>query len=481
MNPLITFSVSNLGLTILITVQVFIGQIHAQSASGAQPLYLKHCASCHGQDLNGGMAQSLTDKVWLFGAEDHYVYRNIKFGIQHRGMPSYQHALTDEEIRQIMGLIFSSEDRAGAEKPLLPERIETRDYHIRIEVWAEGLTVPWGLAFASDRLAWVTERPGRLREIRDGRLDPVPVQGTPEVLNEGQGGLLDVAVDPEYAQNGWIYLSYSHAINSGSDGERPRAMTRIVRGRIRDHTWTDPQVVYEADPEFYTDTRHHYGSRIVFDPQGLLYFSVGDRGARPQAQDLSRPNGKIHRIHPDGTVPEDNPFIGRTDVLPSLFTYGNRNVQGLAVHPETGQVWASEHGPMGGDELNVLKPGINYGWPEITYGRNYNGAVISEFRKKHGMAQPTLYWNPSIAVCGIDFYTGSQFPLWQNHLIAGALKYEEVRILNVETERVLHQQVILKNAGRVRDVACGPDGAIYVVLNRPGTILRLTREDQDPG
>jgi glucose/arabinose dehydrogenase len=251
-------------------------------------------------------------------------------------------------------------------------------------------------------------------------------------------------------------------------------MTKIVRGRIRNHEWLDEQVLFEAPEETYRTTRVHFGTRIVFDPQGHLYFSIGDRGGGPQAQDLSRPNGKIHRINRDGTIPADNPFINHPTALPSIFSYGHRNPQGISVHPETGRVWASEHGPMGGDELNLISEGANYGWPEITYGLNYNGAIISELTYKEGMEQPILYWKPSTAVCGIEFYQGAFFPKWDNRLLVGALKYEDVRLLNIEGSRVMHEEVILKNAGRVRDVTSGPDGAIYVVLNNPDIILRLT-------
>ena len=251
-------------------------------------------------------------------------------------------------------------------------------------------------------------------------------------------------------------------------------MTRIVRGHIKENAWVDEQVVYEAPPQSYRTTRHHYGCRIVFDPQGYLYFGIGERGIDADAQDLGRPNGKIHRIHRDGTIPKDNPFVGRQGTLASIFSYGHRNPQGLAVHPQTGRVWETEHGPMGGDELNLITPGLNYGWPEVTYGLNYNGAVISKFRRKPGMEVPNLYWVPSPALCGLDFYRGKLFPEWNNRLLVGALRYEQVELLDIEQNRVIHQETILKNAGRVRDVACGPDGAIYVVLNRPDIILRLT-------
>lgn len=334
--------------------------------------------------------------------------------------------------------------------------------------------MPWAIDFLDKDHALVTERPGRLRVIENGKLLAEPIQNTPKVLNEGQGGLMDVAVDPAYDKNGWVYLAYSHALENSSDKNRPGAMTRIVRGRIKKGTWTDEQVLYEAPPETYRTTRHHYGCRIVFDKKGFLYFGIGDRGAMEHAQDMSLPNGKIHRIYTDGKVPQDNPFVDQKNALPTIYSYGIRNPQGLAVHPGTDDLWETEHGPMGGDEVNLIKAGVNYGWPVISYGRNYNGSIITELVEKEGMAQPLYYWRPSIAVCGMDFVTGELFSKWKNHILVTALKYEEVRLLDVKNDRVLHDEVILKNAGRVRDVACGPDGAIYVVLNKPGMILKLT-------
>jgi glucose/arabinose dehydrogenase len=283
--------------------------------------------------------------------------------------------------------------------------------------------------------------------------------------------MLDVAVDPDYQDNGWIYLAYSHALGEGDN--RP-AMTRVVRGHIRNNAWTDQQVLFEAPHDTYRTSRHHYGSRIVFDAEGRLYFSIGDRGAQSQAQDLSRPNGKVHRIHRDGSIPSDNPFVGRDDALPSIFSYGHRNPQGLAIHPETDALWGVEHGPRGGDELNRIVAGRNYGWPVITYGINYDGTIITEERAREGMEQPVLYWRPSIAVSGLDVYDGQAFPYWRNHLLVGALRDQEVRLLSLAGNHVQHQEVILKNAGRVREAVTGPDGAIYVVVNAPGAILRLS-------
>jgi glucose/arabinose dehydrogenase len=450
--------------------------VAAVSAQSPEQLYTTHCSDCHGSRFQGGNAGSLTDGIWQFGGGRSHIVRNIKFGITHLGMPAYEKTLTDKQINSLVNFLLEAEKEAGVEESPLPRELQTLDYDLDVSIVAEGLEIPWSLAFIDDNNLLVTERPGRLRVIKNGRLLPEPVRGTPAVVAEGQGGMLAVAVDPDYQEqgNGWIYLAFSHGIEKQSGAERVPAMTKVVRGRIRDNQWLDEQTVFEAPHDTYRTTRQHYGTRIVFDRAGNLYFSIGDRGAMDQAQDLSRPNGKVHRLRRDGSIPPDNPFLEKDDALPSVFSYGNRNPQGLSLHPVTDELWSAEHGPLGGDELNLIRAGVNYGWPVISYGRNYNGSIITELVRKEGMEQPIWYWKPSTAVCAIGFYRGDLFPRWNNKLLVGALKYEDVRILDIEKDRVMHEEVILKNAGRVRDVVCGPDGAIYVVLNDPGTILRLT-------
>ena len=451
------------------------GQQVAASAEvqpDAAGIYQTLCASCHGADLKGGNASSLVDGIWQFGDGQGYVRRNIQFGIPHLGMPSYESTLNMEEIDLLVDYLYAEQKSAGAVKPDPPGLLESIEYNIKAEVWVDGLDIPWAIVFLDEQRALVTERPGTLRMIVDGKLLEKPVQGTPEVLHEGQGGLMDVNIDRDYKDNGWVYLSYSHALEPQKPGDRSPSMTRIVRGRIKDMRWVDQQVVYEAPHETYRTTRYHYGNRIVFDKKGYLYFSIGDRGAQDQAQDPLKPNGKIHRIYPDGSVPGDNPFA--EEGLPTLYTLGNRNPQGISVHPETDEVWAAEHGPLGGDELNLIRRGVNYGWPVITYGSNYNGTPVSAFTRREGYAQPVLYWKPSTAVCGIEFYQGSAFPKWNNKLLVAALKFEDVRLLDIEEGRVMHQEVILKNHGRVRDVGLDPEGNVYVVVNSPHRVIKLS-------
>ena len=470
MNPLLR--IQGLAWTCMLIASATL-HLTAQSKPNGKELYAQACAQCHGAELQGGQAQSLKDAVWQFGSKRSHIFRNIKYGISDFAMPAFEEALSDDAINRVLDFVFESEKSSGSTRPPTPEKVFTLDYEVKIDVVAEGLDIPWAIDFLDKNKALITERPGNVRLLVNGKLHPKAIEGIPSVLHEGQGGLLDVSVDPVYAETGWIYLSYSHLLID-AEGDRKPAMTRIVRGKLDGHQWADQEVIYEAPHDLYTTTRHHYGSRIVFDPNGYLYFSIGERGIAQHAQDIGRPNGKIHRIHKDGTVPSDNPFIERQDALPTIFTFGNRNPQGLAVHPETGLIWETEHGPMGGDELNVIQGGANYGWPSITYGRNYDGGIVSNHRERQGMIQSTLYWKPSIAVCGIHFVKSPLFPRWKNHLLVGALKYEEVRLLDIENNRVMHQEIILKNAGRVRDVCSAPDGAIYVVTNGPDTILKLT-------
>ena len=339
-------------------------------------------------------------------------------------------------------------------------------HKVTMETRVKGLDEPWGFTFIDKNTVLVTEKKGRLL-IAIAAATPIEVQGIPEVTDNGQGGLLDVALDPDYANNGWVYLTFSHPRADDSK----KAMTKLVRGKISDFKWTSEQVLFEAKPEHYVKARVHFGSRITFDKAGHLYFSIGDRGQMKMAQDITRPNGKIHRINRDGSIPADNPFVGTEGAYPSIFSYGNRNPQGLIVHPDTDVVWETEHGPRGGDELNVIRPGVNYGWPEISYGINYNGTELTPYKTKPGMAQPESQWTPSIAACGLDVYTGELFPDWKGQLLIGSLAYETLRLVSVQGDQYESEVTILEAEGRIRDVTTGPDGAIYVAL--PDRIVSL--------
>jgi aldose sugar dehydrogenase len=443
-------------------------------------VYAEFCANCHGPTLEGAQFSSLVDAEWKFGSDDASLTKSIREGHPAAGMPPMGGAtLTPQEIRAMViyireqGARFARE-RTTFAKPDANIAVKSELHPFTLETVVEGVELPWSIAFLPDGRMLVTEKAGRLRIVEKGKLLPTPVGGTPQVWAKGQGGLLDVGVHPDYAKNGWIYLSYS---DPGPEGS---AMTAVVRGKLRDGQFVETQQIYKAPVELYRTGEVHFGSRFVFDGKGHVFFSIGERGRGPDAQDLSRPNGKVHRLNDDGTIPKDNPFVGKADALPTIWSYGNRNPQGLAQHPVTGELWEVEHGPRGGDELNIIRAGRNYGWPVITYGMNYNGTPMTDETAREGLEQPVNYWTPSIAIGSVDFYRGTAFPQWKHQLFVSALAYQEVRRLVVEGGKVTHQEVLFKNVGRVRDLVSGPDGAIYVAFNQPDRIARIAPAKSAP-
>jgi len=443
-------------------------------------IYANYCASCHGGEFEGGQGGSLVDGEWKHGAGDADIYRSIAKGNPQMGMTPWEGILTPEQIRSLVILLREKEMEtkvAGIEFPVpSPDEVTKTELHkYRIETVVEkGLERPWAIAFLPDGRKLVTERPGRLRILSaDDRLDPQPIEGLPDSIEHGQGGLMEVALHPDYERNGWVYLGLS----DGTRKPELRVTTAVVRGRIKGHQWTDQEWIYRPDPKFRTEFGIHFGTRFVFD-QGFIYFAIGERRGLMQAQELNNPNGKIFRLHDDGRVPKDNPFIGDPDAIPGIWSYGHRNPQGLVMDPRDGALYSTEHGPRGGDELNLILPGRNYGWPVITYGMHYNGMPMVAITEKQGMEQPLVHWTPSIAVCGLDVVTGDQFPNWRHDLLSGGLSGRQVRRIRIVDQKVIHQEVILKNVGRVRDVACAPNGIIYVLFNDPGRLARLVPADE---
>lgn len=337
----------------------------------------------------------------------------------------------------------------------------------RIVTVAEGLEHPWGMTFLPDGRMLVTERPGRLRIVSaDGTVSP-PVEGLPPIAPVGQGGLLDVVLHPNFAENKLVYFSFAEP-GPGGQG------TAVSRGRLEGNALKDVQSIFSQKPKL--SGGHHFGSRLVFAPDGTLYISMGDRGRKERSQNRRNHQGTIARVNDDGSVPKDNPFVNSAEALPEIYTWGNRNVQGMALNPWTGIVWAQEHGPKGGDEVNILKSGANYGWPAITYGIDYSGAIISDKTHMEGMEQPVLHWTPSIAPSGMAFYDGDKFPQWKGDLFVGALKDRHLRRVDLdENMKVLGQeQLLLELRERIRDVRTGPDGFLYVLTDSPdGRVLRL--------
>lgn len=342
------------------------------------------------------------------------------------------------------------------------------DGAVRVETVASGLRNPWGLAILPDGRMLVTEKSGTLRVVEQNGKVSSPLAGVPPVDASGQGGLLDVALDPSFASNHLVYLSYAEPGPNGTAG------TAALRGRLGATGLEDVNVIYRQDPKVVGG--NHFGSRIVFAPDGKVFITQGERFAyRDQAQNLNSLLGKVVRLNPDGTVPPDNPFVGKSGARPEIWSYGHRNVEAAAVHPETGKLWTIEHGAMGGDELNHPEAGKNYGWPVITYGLDYNGSRIGVGAVKEGMEQPVYYWDPVIAPSGMIFYTGNKFPEWKSNIFVGGLASNVLVRLVLENGRVTKEERYLHDLHeRIRDVQQGLDGYIYVITdNNNGRILRL--------
>ena len=346
--------------------------------------------------------------------------------------------------------------------------VQSEKYAFRISSLVTGLENPWSVAFLPDGRFLITERAGRLRLVSsDFKLDPKPIDGLPEVVSHGQGGLFDVVLHPQYAQNGWIYWAYN-APGPGGWG------TALARGKLLGQRMTDVQVLFSMQPK--TRSGFHFGGRIVFDQAGFVYLTLGDRGDKDRAQKLDDHAGSVIRLHDDGRVPANNPFVKRAGAFAEKWTLGNRNMQGAALHPQTGELWTHEHGPQGGDEVNVMRSGLNYGWPVITYGVNYGlGTKIGEGQDKPGMVQPLKVWVPSIAPSGMAFVSGSQFPQWQGSLLVGALRGQMLVRLTLDGEKVVSEERLFQGRpGRIRDVRMGPDGLVYLLTDdAQGALLRI--------
>jgi glucose/arabinose dehydrogenase len=346
----------------------------------------------------------------------------------------------------------------------------------RVVTVVDGLIQPWSIAFLPGGDALITERPGRLRILRQGKLMPQAVEGIPKVFHSGQGGLLEVMPHPNFASNRFLYISYSKPGATDSDSR-----TALIRGRFENDQLTDVKEIFDA----VSKGRGHYSGKIAFDKNGYLFLSLGDRQVAPEgnleahpAQDLSNHHGKIVRLHDDGRVPADNPFVNRAGAKPEIWSYGHRNVQGLSIHPETGDLWADEHGPQGGDELNLIQPGKNYGWPVIGYGVNYQtGLAIHSGTHRQGMEQPMRVWVPSIGISGLMIYTGDRFPQWRGNLFIGGMAGQQLSRLTMNGPRVVNEETLVQQRGRIRDIRQGPDGHIYLVTDdrdgKPTPVLRV--------
>jgi glucose/arabinose dehydrogenase len=435
--------------------------------TGAAQQYQVLCAGCHGRKV-----EAFVDREWEEGHSAEHLMKRIREGDMQDGMPPFEKAMSEAEITEMANYLNSHIANLSVfefeERPDISRVFESEGLKYRLEVVAEGLEIPWGMAFLPGNEILVTDRNGKMYRVGADKRK-TEIGGVPEVLYEGQGGLMDVELHPDFTENNLVYISYS-IFREGE--EETLSSTAIARARLEGDQLKDLEIIFEALP--YMETRHHYGSRIEFDREGYLYFSVGDRGNREEnPQALDNHCGKIHRLHDDGTIPGDNPFVNVEGALPSIYSYGHRNPQGVIMHPETGEIWAHEHGPRGGDEINVIRPGLNYGWPVISYGINYDGTIFTSLTEKEGMEQPLYYWVPSIGACGMDFITSDLYPPWKGNLLVGSLKYEYLDMCRIKNGKVVSEEMLLKNIGRLRKVKEGLDGYIYVGVEEPGIIYRI--------
>ena len=435
-------------------------------------LYNDTCAKCHGDKAQGGGGGTPSLQTWeKFDQKwDKPFFDAIKKGVPDMGMEAYGQTLSDEEIWGLVVHIRELQAAALRAKFGSPKAVDgvfkSQRQNFRVETVApesEGLQTPWALDWLPDGRMLVTNRPGRLVIVKEGKVQS-EVTGVPASVEIGQGGLMEIRVHPEYAKNGWIYLSLTDPAKSGRGG-----MTKIVRGKLNGSAWTENQTIYEAAQEFYSGAGIHFGSKIVFDGKGHLFFSVGERGTNMRAQDPKTPYGKIMRLNEDGKVPADNPEPGNP-----MWTLGHRNPQGLTQDLD-GRLWDTEHGPRGGDEVNLIEKGNNYGWPVVAWSINYNDSPFQTPWPKNGLkvTQPIFRWLPSTGASGLDVIRGAAFPNWKGDLIAGGLAGNNLDRIRTKDGKLVEREEILHGMGRIRDIAVAKDGTIYVALNQPDKIIRL--------
>lgn len=364
------------------------------------------------------------------------------------------HLMLTIALISLVACAQQSESTVKAQDP------ETLNYTTELVVG--DINIPWGMAFLPDDSMLITEKSGELIHFKNGLKQLIA--GVPDIYVRGQGGFMDVKLHPKYETNGWIYFSYASAEGEGDGGN-----TAIMRAKLNSNTLVEKELLYKAAPN--TKRGQHFGSRIEFDNDGYLYFSIGERGERDiNPQDITRDCGKIYRLHDDGRIPEDNPFVNTPNAKKAIYSYGHRNPQGLIKHPETGEIWEHEHGPQGGDEINIVQKGKNFGWPVISYGINYSGTSFTDITEKEGMEQPVFYWVPSIAPSGMAFATSDKYPDWKSNLLVGSLKFEYLERLVLENGKVVKREKLFEKIGRVRDVVQAPDGYIYVAVEGKGIV-----------
>ncbi|GAB3019909.1 PQQ-dependent sugar dehydrogenase [Cyclobacterium sediminis] len=350
----------------------------------------------------------------------------------------------------------------GQTPPNGPEVTDPEWKAYDVETVVEGFNIPWGLAVLSDGSMLITEKSGELVHFKNGQ--KTKIEGLPEITAKGQGGLLDVVLHPNFNNNKLVYIAYASSRGTGKGSN-----TAIGRGKLLGNQLVNFERLYKASPN--SEAGQHFGARIAFDKDGFLYFSIGERGAKfENPQDITRDGGKVYRLYDDGRVPEDNPFYNESGAKKAIYSYGHRNPQGMLLHPKTGEIWVNEHGPKGGDEINIVKKGANFGWAEITYGINYDDTILSEDTAKPGMEQPFYYWVPSIAPSGFAYINSNQYPAWEGDLLVGSLKFGRLEKLTINNNKVTKREKVFEGLGRVRNVVIGPDGMIYAGIDGKGIV-----------
>ncbi|SFZ93345.1 Glucose/arabinose dehydrogenase, beta-propeller fold [Flaviramulus basaltis] len=365
-------------------------------------------------------------------------------------------------IHSLLSFLFITFNACAQQAASEVKAEEPTNIDYTTELVVPDINIPWGMTFLPDGSMLITEKTGELIHFKDGK--KTIIDGAPEVYVRGQGGLLDIKLHPEYEKTGWIYITFS-----SSEGDEDGGNTALIRAKLNGNTLVEKQLLYKATPN--TKKGQHFGSRIEFDDDGYLYFSAGERGERDiNPQDITRDGGKIYRLNDDGSIPTDNPFVNNKNAKPAIFSYGHRNPQGMAKNPYTGAIWVNEHGPQGGDEINIIEKGKNYGWPVISYGINYSGTSFTDITEKEGMEQPLFYWVPSIAPSGMAFVTSNIYPNWKGNILVGSLKFSYLERLELKNNKVVKREKLLEGLGRVRNVIQGPDGYIYVAIEGKGIV-----------
>ncbi len=436
----------------------------ASTVTGPKEHFEKYCTSCHGNEVN-----AFVDRKWKYGNTKEDLVRSIKLGIPDAGMPAYEVTFSDTEVEALAEYILNGiQDRKSydAAKIPTPKYYSTKLLELRVDTVVNEVGIPWGIKVTADGTVYFTQKEGKLKYVSpSGKV--TEIQNVPKVVENVQGGLMDIALHPDFDSNNILYLSYTKRM----DGMK--TTTAVIQAKLVDDALVDIKQIFQAVPAVAKN--YHYGSRIVFDKSGYLYVTVGDRAHRDEhPQFLNNSCGKVHRLHDDGRIPADNPFVGVADAVESIWSYGHRNPQGMIYDKQNDQIWTNEHGPRGGDELNLISKSKNYGWPVISYGINYNGTTFTTITEKENMLQPKNYWTPSIAPSGMAIVEGNNYKGWEGDILSGSLRFKYISRIEVKDDKVIHEERVLENIGRVRAIEMGADGYLYVGVESPGRILKVS-------